>query len=51
MANVAGVEDDVFIFSGVFDNAGNSVRKVSSISRDICDPIATPVGKLSLNWS
>jgi hypothetical protein len=51
---VAGVEDDVFIFSGMFDVACSTVRKVFAASPDNGEPIATPVGglqKLSLKWS
>jgi len=51
---VTGVEDDVFIFSGMFDNTSSTVRKVFAISPDIGEPISTPVAgleKLSLKWS
>ena len=50
---MAVVEDDVFIFSDMFDNTCSTVRKVFAISPDIGEPIATPVGslqKLSLKW-
>ena len=41
---MAGVEDDMFIFSCMFDNACSSVRKVLAIIPVIGEPIAKPVG-------
>ena len=54
---MADVEDNVFIFSGIFDKTCCTVRNVFAVSPDIGEPIATPVGggwgleKLSLKWS
>jgi hypothetical protein len=41
---VAGVEDDVFIFSGMFDNTSSTVRKAFAVSPDFAEPIKTLVG-------
>ena len=40
---MADVEDNVFIFSGMFDNTCSTVRKIFAISPGIVEPFATPV--------
>jgi len=40
---VADVEDNMFIFSGMFDNTCSTVRKMFAISPGIGEPFATPV--------